>query len=306
METTIEVHGLRKRFGSVIAVDGVDLNVAEGEIYGFLGLNGAGKTTTIRLLLGMIRPTGGYVDLLGQRVGPGGKGPWSRVGHMVESAVAYQELTVLENLVLAAKLQNIAGMNDVRRVLRQLGLSELSNRKAGYLSLGNLQRLGLARALLHSPRIVILDEPVNGLDPAGVAEIRTLLASLAREQGVTILMSSHNLPEVDRLATRIGIIHKGKLIEELDAESMEGLRARRLTIQVRDRKAGETDLRDAGYLVEEDPQLDRLRLFEPRVLEAPDEIARLLTLSGNPPMHLSVDQEALEEHFLRLTGGGGG
>ncbi len=305
MEPVIEVHGLKKHYGPVSAVDGVDLEVREGEIYGFLGLNGAGKTTMIRTILGMIRPTEGHVRVLGQGVGPGGKGPWSQVGQLVESAVAYPDLTVLENLRISARLQGITGLKEVRRTIEQLGLGDSSDRKAGQLSLGNLQRLGLARSLFHSPRVLILDEPVNGLDPAGVAEIRALLASLRRDQGVSILMSSHNLPEVDRLASRIGIIHKGKLIEELDGESMERLRARRLEVKVRDRKAGASVLREAGYQVQDDPEGDRLRLYEPRALEVPDGIARLLVQAGHPPLHLSVEQEALEEHFLRLTGGQG-
>ena len=298
----IEVLGLVKYYGPVKAVDGIDLTVAAGEIYGFLGLNGAGKTTTIRSILGMIRPTSGSIRLLGQTIGPGGKGPWASVGHLVESSVAYPELTVQENLRIAARLQGIAGQSEIQHITEQLSLAELAKRKAGQLSLGNLQRLGLARALLHSPKILILDEPVNGLDPAGVAEIRSLLASLAHDQGVGILMSSHNLPEVDRLASRIGIIHKGKLIEELDSASMERLRARRLEIQVRDTPGGESTLRDAGYEVQALPESGRLRIYEQRALDAPDEIARLLVLDGNPPVHLAIEQEALEEHFLRLTG----
>lgn len=132
-----------------------------------------------------------------------------------------------------------------------------------------------------------------------------MLAALAKEQDVTILMSSHNLPEVDRLATRIGIIHKGRLIEELDVDSMERLRARRLEIRVRDHQAGVSVLKAAGFQVQADPAGGGLRLFESRALEAPEEIARLLVEAGSPPMHLSLEQEGLEEHFLRLTGGEG-
>ena len=224
MNSSVETNGLSKSFGKVHAVDSVSLRVGQGEIYGFLGLNGAGKTTTIRALLGMIRPSAGSVSVLGQAVGPNGRGPWRRVGHLVERPAAYPELTVRENLEIARRLHGIPDMSATSYVIERLGLATYADRKAGGLSTGNLQRLGLARALLHEPELLILDEPANGLDPAGVVEIRELLASLVREKGVTVFMSSHILTEVDRLATRIGIIHKGHLLVELEAEKLEELR----------------------------------------------------------------------------------
>ena len=247
MTFAIETNQLTKRFGDVLAVDSVNLRVKQGEIYGFLGLNGAGKTTTIRALLGMIRPSAGDVKVLGQAVGPNGRGPWSKVGHLVESPSAYPELTVRENLEIARRLHGITDSNATSRVIERLALASYADRKAGTLSTGNLQRLGLARALLHEPELLILDEPANGLDPAGVVEIRTLLESLANEKGVTIFMSSHILTEVDRLATRIGIIHKGRLIEELDTDKLEKLRAKRLEVQARNLEAAQISLHSAGY-----------------------------------------------------------
>jgi ABC-2 type transport system ATP-binding protein len=151
MSSAIETRGLSKSFGHVRAVDSVSLHVEQGEIYGFLGLNGAGKTTTIRALLGMIRPSTGSVRLLGQAVGPNGRGPWRRVGHLVEAPAAYPELTVWENLEIARRLQGIPNRNITSRVIERLGLTTYADRKAGVLSMGNFQRLGLARALLHEP-----------------------------------------------------------------------------------------------------------------------------------------------------------
>ena len=194
--------------------------------------------------------------MLGQAVGPNGRGPWSQVGHLVERPTAYPELTVRENLEIARRLH---GISDHERHVprhRTPGACRYADRKAGTLSTGNLQRLGLARALLHEPELLILDEPANGLDPAGVVEIRELLASLAREQGVTVFMSSHILTEVDRLATRIGIIHKGRLIEELDAEKLEDLRSRRLEIRTRDLEAAQSALTQAGFAVKANEQHD--------------------------------------------------
>ena len=301
MDYAIYTEGLTKSYGAVRAVDSVNLRVCRGEIYGFLGLNGAGKTTTIRTLLGMIHPTAGRVEVLGQTVTRNGRGPWRQVGHLVEAPAVYPELTVREHLEMARRLHNLSDPKATARVIDQLGLAIYADRKAGTLSMGNLQRLGLARALLHEPALLILDEPANGLDPAGVVEIRELLQRLAHERGVTIFMSSHILTEVDRLATRIGIIHQGRLIEELEAKQVETLRTRRLEIQTRDLTTARSILTNAAY-GSVTTQGASLTLSDPRAVEAPDEIARLLVNAGAPPIHLAVVQENLEEHFLQLIG----
>lgn len=297
----IETDQLTKHFGDVRAVDHVNLRVRRGEIYGFLGLNGAGKTTTIRALLGMIRPSEGNIKVLEQAVGPNGGGPWGLVGHLVETPSAYPELTVRENLEIARHLQGISDSASTSRVIDQLALGSYAERKAGTLSMGNLQRLGLARALLHGPELLILDEPANGLDPAGVVEIRELLRNLAHQKGVTIFMSSHILTEVDRLATRIGIIHQGKLIEELDTDQLEQLRARRLEVKARDIQAAQNCLRGAGYRFEVKDEM--IILNDEHAIEHSDDIARFLVNAGTPPTRLAVEQQNLEEHFLQLTGG---
>ena len=297
----IETDQLTKRYGDVIAVDHVDLRVKPGEIYGFLGLNGAGKTTTIRALLGMIRPGEGNVKVLDQAVGPSGRGPWAQVGHLVESPSAYPELTVRENLDIASRLHGISHSEATSRVIEQLALGSYVDRKAGTLSMGNLQRLGLARALLHEPELLILDEPANGLDPAGVVEIRELLRTLAHQKGVTVFMSSHILTEVDRLATRIGIIHKGKLIEELDTVRLEQIRSRRLEIKARNLEAAQNCLRSAGYKFVLNHEM--IILNDAHAIEHADDLARILVNAGTPPTRLAVEQENLEDYFLRLTGG---
>ncbi|MSP14782.1 MAG: ABC transporter ATP-binding protein [Chloroflexi bacterium] len=300
MNFAIETQGLSKYYRQVRAVDAVSLRVHRGEIYGFIGLNGAGKTTTIRALLGMIRPSAGSVQVLGQAVGPNGRGPWRRVGHLVEAPAAYPELTVRENLEIARRLHDVPDKNATLRVIERLGLAAYADRRAGVLSTGNLQRLGLARALLHEPELLILDEPANGLDPAGVVEIRELLASLAHEKGVTVFMSSHILTEVDRLATRIGVIHKGRLIEEFDAEKLATLRSHRLEIKVRQLAAAQNTLAQAGFAVKLNASM--LVLTEARAIDAPEEVAALLVNAGTPPSRLAVEQEDLEGYFLRLTG----
>ena len=228
--------GLSKHYGGdVVAVDRVDLRVARGEIYALLGLNGAGKSTTIRMLLGMITPTTGHAELLGERVRAEAGGLWRRVGHLVETATAYPELTVRDNLEVARRLQGVTDRRAVGRALERLALGPYADRRAGTLSLGNLQRLALARALLHAPELLVLDEPANGLDPAGVVEIRELLGALARDRGVTVFLSSHALAEVDRLATRVGVLHRGRLLEELDRAALARHRDARLEVAARRR-----------------------------------------------------------------------
>ena len=213
----IATRALTKRYRDVLAVDSLDLDVRRGEIYGFLGRNGAGKTTTIRMLLGLIRPSGGEVEVLGRRIVPGETSVFGRIGYLVESATAYPNLTVRENLEIQRRLTS-SPAGAVGESIALLELSAYADRVSGTLSLGNKQRLALARALLHSPDLLVLDEPANALDPAGIVEIRNLLRKLADERGVTVFMSSHILAEVAHLADRIGIVHEGKLIEEFDRD----------------------------------------------------------------------------------------
>jgi len=298
MEFSIETNNLSKNFGNVQAVQNVNLHVKKGEIYSFLGLNGAGKTTTIRALLGMIRPSEGNVKVLGQELGRGGRGPWAQVGYMVESPSAYPELSVRENLEVARRLHGLQNPKVVDNVMEQLSITKYADRKAGTLSSGNFQRLGLARAMMHKPALLILDEPANALDPAGIVEIREMIIQLAREHGMTIFMSSHNLTEVDKLADRIGIIHKGKLIEELDADRLEIIRARQLIVDIHDLMKACDVLKNFQVV-----QLGehRIAIQDRRAIEAPDTIATLLVNAGVPPYRLAIEQEDLENYFLHLT-----
>ncbi len=302
--TVISTRGLSKRFADVVAADNVELKVDRGEIYGFLGLNGAGKSTTIRLLLGMLKPTAGWAELFGERIGPGTTALWRRVGHMVEAPTAYGELTVRQNLEVARRMQGIGDPRAADRVLEKMGLAPHRNRRAKVLSQGNLQRLGLARALLSDPELLVLDEPANGLDPAGVVEIRELLRRLARESGTTVFMSSHILAEVDRLATRIGIIHRGRLVEELEADELERRRQHRLEVETRDLEAAERALRAAGFTGvarAREGQKTWLEVRDARALEHPEEAARILAAADLPPTRLVKVQEDLEQYFLNRT-----
>ncbi len=292
----IRTENLTRRFGSFTAVADVSLTVGRGEIYGFLGLNGAGKTTTIRMLLGMIRPTAGSVQLADQPVLRGGRGPWQRVGCLVEVPYAYPELTVRENLEIFRRLRGLA-RDSVDRVLTELSLGAYAERRAGTLSLGNMQRLGLARALIHEPEILVLDEPSNGLDPAGIVEVREMLLNLARERGVTVFVSSHQLSEVARLATRIGIIHEGRLIAELGREELSRLRQKRLLVRTGRPEGALELLRSRGFSVDLNRE-NLLELTDARDLAEPDRVAAILVQSGEKLLALYEQEQDLESFFL--------
>jgi len=195
-------------------------------------------------------------------------------------------------------LHHITDRKVVKDVMERLAIASYADRKAGTLSSGNFQRLGLARALFHNPKLLILDEPANALDPAGIVEIRNLLTELAREHGTTVFMSSHILAEVDKLADRIAIIHKGKLVEELDAKRLEEIRVRQLIVETRDLVKTLDALKNYEVIKINE---HRLAIKDKHALQAPDKIATLLVNAGTPPLHMSIEQENLEEYFLKLT-----
>ena len=294
----ISVQGVSKHYGTLAAVDDVTLEVGVGEVYALLGLNGAGKTTMIRMLLGLVRPTAGRLEVSGRSVTD--RSVWAQVGYLVETPSAYPDLTVLENLEVARRLHRLPERGVVDEAVARFGLEPYAASKARTLSLGNAQRLGLAKALLHRPRILVLDEPVNGLDPAGVVEIRELLIDLAREHGVTVLLSSHLLSEVARVATRIGILHAGRLIEEMDSTTLEASTCTRLEVASRDVARAAGILRGAGFAVRLEAG-DTL-VLEGRAVQHPEEVATVLVEGGEPPTRLVVVDEDLEAHFMRLVG----
>lgn len=301
MNTAIETNHLGKKYRRVTAVDDLSLRVARGEIYAFLGLNGAGKTTTIRMLLGMVKPTAGEAWVLGTRIRTGERKPWRSVGYLVETPDAYPDLTVRENLEVMRRLRPGTPRPAVDRVIEQLGLATYADRRTGTLSHGNVQRLGLAKALLHSPELLILDEPANGLDPAGIVEVRNLLIDLVATRGVTIFMSSHILAEVSRLAQRIGIIHGGRLLQELDADELENNRRQHLVVAARELPAACAVLVTAGFTAGITGD-GTIQVTDRLAIERPDDVATRLVHAGCPPTMLAVEQEDLEAYFLRLVG----
>lgn len=310
MDEMIRAASVTKRYGDLLAVDRVDLSVRKGEIFGFLGLNGAGKTTTIRMLLGMITPTAGECFLKGRKVQSGRSDLWKDVGYIVETPHAYPELTVRENLEIVCRLRGVRDSARIDRIIHKLKLERYEKQKARHLSTGNAQRLGIAKALVHDPSILMLDEPSNGLDPAGIVEIREVLQDLAGNFGVAVLVSSHQLDEVARIATDIAIIHKGRLIRKIDGEHLESQLRKTLLVDGKDRDGMAKLLVEAGYRIAETgtgPESEaRLQLLGRDAVDNPERVATLLVNAGFPPSLLMVEKEDLETYFLRTIQEEGG
>lgn len=221
--TVLECVSLAKRFDGQPAVEGLDLRLTSGEVLAVVGFNGAGKTTLMRLILGMVRPDSGRARVFGVPVEAAGSTQWCEVGHLIENPHRYPELTVAQNLWAAVRLHGLsrsAAPDAVGRVIERLELQAYANRRAGALSQGNRQRLGLASALVHRPRLLILDEPTNALDPAAVVLLRELLRETAAE-GTAVLVSSHHLDEVARVADRVEVMHQGRLIGRLPPDGSD-------------------------------------------------------------------------------------
>ncbi len=292
----IVANNLTKKFKDLIAVNHISLELEPGEIYAFVGLNGAGKTTTIRMLLGMIKPTQGAVSLFGKNIRKKFD-LWNKVGYLVEATYTYPNLTVKENLEVFRLLRRLKDKKTIDHVIDRLGLLNYQNTRARHLSLGNIQRLGLAKVLMHQPKLLLLDEPMNGLDPAGIIEIREMLKELSK-QGTTIFISSHILGELAKLATKIGIIHNGRLIKELTSDELEQQVMRRLIIETHDNSKAAEFLKNQNISLNINDK-NKIEIFDADVINQPDTICEQLVNMGLTPRTLYVCEEDLETLFIR-------
>ena len=293
----IQTNNLTKRYGDTIAVDNVSINVQQGEIYGFLGLNGAGKTTTIRLLLGLIKPDSGSCKLFGEEPKQATE-IWNDVGYLIETPYSYPNLSVIENLEVIFKLRGLSDRSLIDEIIERLQLTQYINRKEKNLSLGNKQRLGLAKALMHKPKLLILDEPINGLDPAGIVEIRELLKELSEKHNTTIFLSSHILSEIAKLTTRIGVIHNGALIREIRSSELHEQVIKKLCISTNNNGKAIKILAENGFKCS--TQNETIELLSKEAIDRPEELATILVQHQIPPKQLYVFEEDLEHYFLRI------
>lgn len=298
MQTVIETKALCKQYGPHIAVDHVELHVPQGCVYGFIGPNGAGKSTTMKMLLGLIHPTAGRVRLLGQELTEKSRLPLLRqTGSLIESPAGYLHLTAQENLEIVADLKGVPH-KDIGRVLDIVHLTQDRNRRVGQYSLGMKQRLGIAMALLGSPKLLILDEPTNGLDPAGIQEMRALIRNMPAATGATVLISSHLLGEMEQMVEQVGIIDHGHILFEGPLTELQRHSRGNVTLRLLDPAKAAPILRANGLTAHSDSCVVTLPPLQDALLA---DLVHKLAACGAGVVELTPHTKTLEEIFLSLT-----
>lgn len=299
-EMMIETRNLTKKYRGTRAVDALNLAIPQGEIYGFLGPNGAGKTTTIRMLLGLIKPDSGIVQLFGQDLKRDRIKILRRVGSLVEYPSYYGHLNAVENLETLRHILNVP-RSRIDEVLGTVGLTKDAKRAVKGYSLGMKQRLGIAAALLGSPELLILDEPTNGLDPSGILEIRELIKKMPKEQGITVLVSSHLLSEIEQMASSVGIVNQGRMIFQDSMPNLQRKAGSEIHIALSDAEAGMITAREQGCF----PRLDQGKLVFKGIDNG--QIARLVSAlvdARHSIYRVEERRKSLEDLFLTMTGSG--
>ena len=298
MQTVIETKALCKQYGPHTAVDHVELHVPQGCVYGFIGPNGAGKSTTMKMLLGLIHPTAGRVRLLGQELTEKSRLPLLRqTGSLIESPAGYLHLTAQENLEIVADLKGVPH-KDIGRVLDSVHLTQDRNRRVGQYSLGMKQRLGIAMALLGSPKLLILDEPTNGLDPAGIQEMRALIRNMPAATGATVLISSHLLGEMEQMVEQVGIIDHGHILFEGPLTELQRHSRGNVTLRLLDPAKAAPILRANGLTAHSDSCVVTLPPLQDALLA---DLVQKLAACGAGVVELTPHTKTLEEIFLSLT-----
>jgi len=299
MEYIVQTENLSKSFGKEQAVSNINLKIRKGEIYGFLGPNGAGKTTTIRMLLGLMKPSSGTIKIFQKDLKKERINILAKVGSLVENPSYYPHLTAYENLEALRKILGVP-KSRIDEVLEIVRLKDAADKKVKGFSLGMKQRLGIAASLLHNPELLILDEPTNGLDPSGIIEIRNLIKRLPEECGMTIIISSHLLSEIDQMATQVGIVTKGKMIFQDSIEAMRRFAQPKVVIKVSDSEKGWRSLVANGIKAE---HKDDLILFDECSDEKVAHIVQILVQEGISVYRVEEEKRSLEEIFLQMTTG---
>lgn len=297
MEYIVETKQLYKAFKREKAVNGVNLRIKKGEIYGFLGPNGAGKTTTIRMLLGLMKPTSGSISIFGKDLHKEKLNILRNVGSLVENPSYYPHLTAYENLEVIRKIVNVP-KSRILEVLEIVRLSEAKHKKVKGFSLGMKQRLGIAAALLHNPQLLILDEPTNGLDPSGIIEMRELIKSLPGIYGMTVIISSHLLSEIDQMATSVGVVSKGRLIYQDSIEQMRQISKAQVMIECSDMDKAAHSL--SALQIPVSLRENKLQLFELNN-EQIAKIVSTLVYQGHHIYRVEEEKRSLENIFLQMT-----
>ncbi|OEH94416.1 ATP-binding cassette domain-containing protein [Bacillus solimangrovi] len=299
---TIRTSHLTKSFNGIEVVSDVNLNIKNGEIYGILGPNGSGKTTVMKMLVNLIKPTSGEIEIFGDIISSSSYEYLEKVGNIIETPILYDELTAKENLEIHCKYMNFNDMDAIDDTLELVNLRNTGNKAVKNFSLGMKQRLGIARSIITNPKLLILDEPINGLDPSGIREIRNILKMMSKAYGTTILISSHILGEIEHLADTIGVLHNGKLIEEIGLDT------------IREKKPDYIEIvtKDSTYtteILENELHITNFKLIGKSVIHIYDshvpqkEIAKRLIISDIEIESIHKKTESLENYYLNLIKG---
>lgn len=301
MPYILQTTGLSKKIGSKTLVADVSLHIPKGEIYGFLGPNGAGKTTVMKMIMNLWKPTSGTIEVFGEILTPKSYKFLQRIGSIVEFPTFYDHMTGRENLQLHCEYMGYYNVNSVENALEMLDLTHAADQTVKSYSLGMKERLGIARAIMCKPELLILDEPTNGLDPAGMKQIRDLLKTLCTDYGITIMISSHILSEVESIADTVGIIHHGKMMKEIRMQDIEEMNFNYMELSV-------TNDRQAAYILSEKLGLHNFKILDCGKIRIYDhslsvqQVTRTLALNDVEVASIGKKSETLEDYFLKLTG----
>ena len=296
----LSTQGLTKQYGRQKAVDHIDIHIKKGAIYGFIGRNGAGKTTTLKMISGLARPTDGEIIMFGYR-GGGLKNIRSRVSCLIEAPGVYGNLSAYDNLKIKCKLFGIQEKSYIPEILEMVGLNHVGKKKVKHYSLGMKQRLGIGLTLVGDPDLLLLDEPINGLDPQGIVEVRDTILRLNEERNMTILVSIHILEELSKIATHYGIIHNGSLLQEMTKEELMKRCSERIEICLDEPKRAVPVLDEMGFTNYQIVDKERIHIFER--LEESAGLNMELAKAGILVREIRITSEELEDYFLNLTGG---
>lgn len=300
MEYLLTTNGLTKQYGRHKAVNAADIHVKRGDIYGLIGRNGAGKTTLLKMISGLAKPTDGGFSFFGKS----GKEVYrymSRIGALIEAPGLYPNLSAAQNLKLKCLAAGVRRNGIIEELLGTVGLASAGRKKVRNFSLGMKQRLGIALALVGDPDLIILDEPINGLDPQGIAEVRETLARLNKEKNITFIISSHILEELSKTATVYGILHNGVILQEMTRDELLEKCSERIELKADDTARACTVLEKIGITEYKVADADTIQIFE-RLNDSGD-ITSALAADGIKTLEISLKNESLEDYYLNLTGG---
>lgn len=303
MAHIIETENLTKQYGTTTVVDNVNIHVPKGKIYGLLGRNGAGKTTVMKMMLQLVRPTSGTIRIFETEQREKMGNIYRKIGSIIETPGFYGNLTAYENLQLIGSIRGQQKSDDIRKSLEFVGLHNERAKPFADYSLGMKQRIGIAAAIMHEPELLILDEPINGLDPIGISEIRLFLSELSRSKGTTILISSHVLSEIEQIADVIGVMHEGRLIKEVDLTELNNHNRRYIEFDLSDGAIAAKILKNDHHITDYSVQGNTVKIYDCAINCG--EINRTFVENGLLVTKVIANKENLEDYFSKLIGGGG-